>query len=94
MIVAQGALLGVAVAAAWLATLAFVRLRTPFERLHAVTFLNVVGGGGITGAAFFVDGFSVRAFKCLAVWTITLAAGALLSFRTARALHMRGGERQ
>jgi len=92
VIAAVWALLGIGAAAAWLAAIAFVRLETPLERLHAVTFLNLVAGGAIMLAAFASDGASARAFKCLAIWLVTILAGALLSFRVARALHLRSGE--
>lgn len=83
-----------AVAAAWIAALGFRRLRTPLERLHAVTFVNVAGGGALLVAAFAADGLSPRAVKCAALWLATLLIGALLSHVTGRALHIRDGERR
>lgn len=86
-------LLAFAVLMAWIVTLAFMRLRTPFERLHAITFFNIVTGGAATAAVIVSNGFTPRTFKCLAIWIAMVSASALLSHATARALHLRGGER-
>jgi multicomponent Na+:H+ antiporter subunit G len=91
---AVAALLAAGVAAAWLATLAFMRLRTPFERLHVITFVNVAALSFVVVAAFVADGVSSRSLKCAFIWLATLAAGALLAHVTGRALHVREGERR
>jgi multicomponent Na+:H+ antiporter subunit G len=90
--IAIDALLALAVATAWLGTMAFIRLRTPFERLHAVTFLNVTAIGAVMVAAFVADGISSRSLKCALIWLATLVTGALVSHVTGRALHLREGE--
>jgi multicomponent Na+:H+ antiporter subunit G len=82
-----------AVALIWAATFAYFRLSTPLERLHVVTFINVLGGGLIVLAAFVSDGMSSRSLKCLLVWLASLVFGALLAQVTGRALHLRDGER-
>jgi multicomponent Na+:H+ antiporter subunit G len=87
-------LLGLGVLAAWLATAAFIRLRTPLERIHAVTFLNVVAGLLIVAAAILTDGLTSRSLKCALLLVAVLAIGALLSQVTGRALHVRQGERR
>ncbi len=94
MSVAIALCLALAVLAAWIATAGFLRLRTPLERLHAVTFLNVAGGGAVVIAAWLTDGFSPRALKCAALWLATLLIGALLGHVTGHALHIRDGERR
>jgi multisubunit Na+/H+ antiporter MnhG subunit len=76
--VAIDALLIAAVAAAWLGALAFLRLSTAFERLHVVTFVNVVTLGLVVAAAFVADGISSRSLKSALVLVIALAAGVLL----------------
>lgn len=93
MNLAAACLLAFAVLMAWIATLAFMRLRTPFERLHVVTFFNIVTGGAVTAAVAASDGFTHRTFKCLLIWLAMIGASALLSHASARALHLRGGER-
>lgn len=93
MSLVSACLLAFGVLMAWIATLAFIRLRTPFERLHVVTFFNIVTGGSVTAAVVAADGFTQRTFKCLLIWVTVVGAGALLSHATARALHLRGGER-
>jgi multicomponent Na+:H+ antiporter subunit G len=92
--VAIDALLALAVLLAWLGTTAFFRLRTPFERLHVVTFLNVTAIGAVMVMAFLADGISSRSLKCAVIWVATLASGALVSHVTGRALHLREGERR
>jgi multicomponent Na+:H+ antiporter subunit G len=92
--IATDALLALAVLMAWLGTTAFVRLGTPFERLHVVTFLNVTCIGAVMAAAFVADGMTSRSLKCAVIWVATLVSGALVSHVTARALHLREGERR
>jgi multisubunit Na+/H+ antiporter MnhG subunit len=87
-------LLAAAVLASWLAAAAFMRLNTPFERLHAVAFVNVVTGAAIAFAAAASDGASSRTFKCFAIWAAMVLFGALLTHVSARALHFRDGERR
>lgn len=94
MSIAIDVLLGLSVLAAWLGTAAFIRLRTPFERLHVVTFLNVTAIGTVMAVAFAADGISSRSLKCAVIWAATLASGALVSHVTGRALHLREGERR
>lgn len=94
MNLAVSALLALAVGSAWLAALGSSRLRTPLERLHAVTFVNVAGGGALVLAALATDGLSSRVVKCAALWLATLLVGALLGHVTGRALHVRDGERR
>lgn len=94
MTIALEAVLALAVLTVWLATIAFFRLPTPFQRIHVVTFINIVAGGLVTLAAFLGDGVSSRSLKCAFAWLVTLPIGALLSHLTGRALHVRGGERR
>lgn len=94
MTAAVDALLAAALASAWLAAAAFVRLRTPFERLHVITFANTAVLGFVTVAAFVTDGLSSRSIKCAVIYLTTLLAGALLAHITGRALHLREGERR
>lgn len=86
--------LALAVAAAWIGAVAFLRLRAPLERIHAVTFVNVATGGLVTLAALLADGIGGRSLKCVAIWIATMLIGSLLSHATGRALHLRGGERR
>lgn len=94
MKVAIDALLALAVLMAWTGAAAFLRLRTPFERLHAITFFNLAAGGAITVAVVLHDGPSGRTFKCIFIWIVIATVGALLSHATSRALHLREGERR
>lgn len=88
------ALLALAVLMAWIGGIAFLRLHTNFERLHAITFFNLAVGGVITVAAVLHDGLSGRTFKCIFIWIVIASVGALLSHATSRALHLRDGERR
>lgn len=94
MTVAIDALLAIGALCAWIGTLAFLRLHTHFERLHVITFVNVTTGGAITVAAVLSGGMSARTLQCIFIWGVILIVGALLSHATARALHMREGERR
>ncbi len=84
------ALLSFAVLTAWITALAFFRLRSGYDRLHAITFFNLVGGSAITAAVAVHDGATPRAFQCMLVWLAVVSAGALLSHAIARALRLRG----
>ena len=77
------------VLAAWLSTAAYFRLRTPFARIHVITFTNVVAGGMTTLAAFLTSGAAPGSFKVAFIWLATLPIGAVLSHATGRALHVR-----
>ncbi|MGH8111799.1 MAG: monovalent cation/H(+) antiporter subunit G [Rhodanobacteraceae bacterium] len=90
MNIAVDALLAFAVLIAWIIALAFLRLRSGYDRLHAITFFNLVGGGAITAAVAITDGFTARTFQCVLIWLVVASAGALLSHAVARALRMRG----
>jgi multicomponent Na+:H+ antiporter subunit G len=91
---ASGVLVAAGVAMAWLGAISFIRLHTPFERLHAVTFVNVTALGFVVEAAFVHDGISSRSLKCALIYLVVLAAGALLTHVTGRALHFREGQRR
>ncbi|HET6911730.1 MAG TPA: monovalent cation/H(+) antiporter subunit G [Rhodanobacteraceae bacterium] len=87
-------LLAFAVLMAWIGAIAFLRLRTNFERLHVITFVNMTAGAAITIAAVLHDGLSGRTFKCIFIFIVIATVGALLSHATSRALHLRDGERR
>jgi multisubunit Na+/H+ antiporter MnhG subunit len=89
--VAIDALLALAVLVAWIMAAAFLRWRSGHDRLHAITFFNLVAGGAITAAAVIHDGFSARSFQCVLLWLVVASAGALLSHAIARAQRLRGG---
>lgn len=92
MKLAVDALLAFAVLTAWITALAFLRLRSGHDGLHAITFFNLVGGGAIVAAVIISDGPTGRAFQCVLIWLAVAAAGALVSHAIARALRLRGGE--
>lgn len=86
-----GALLAAAVAAAWLAVLALLRLPRALDRLHAVAFLNAAAGGLVAVAAFVADGLSGRSLKILFMMIVLLAWSAVLAHAAGRALLLREG---
>ena len=88
------ALLALAVVIAWIGALAFARLRTALERLHVVTFLNIVLGATLLVAAGMTDGASARVLKIGLMWLAILLSGALLSHACARTLRLRNVERR
>lgn len=94
MTIAVDCLLAFGVACAWLGMLALVRLRTPLQRLHAVTFINIAAGAPIVLAAFCTDGITSRALKCAFVYATVAITGALLAQVTGRAAHLHDGARR
>lgn len=93
MNVAIGMLLTSGVIACWIAALSFARLRTPLERIHAVSFANIAGGAMLTLAAM-IGSTPAAAAKCALIWLLTVIVAALLSHVTGRALLLRDGERR
>lgn len=85
------ALLAAAVAAVWLACLAFPRLRTPLDRLHCASFVAASAGPALFIAAALNDGLTSRTWKVAAILVIALANGAATSHAIGRAIHLRGG---
>jgi len=69
--------------------LGLLRLRTPLDRLHCVTFVNCAAGGALLLAALAQEGFSDRVVKLGLLLILLLLGGALLAHATARALHAR-----
>lgn len=94
MTVATDILLGIGVIASWFGATAYFRLHTPFDRLHAITFINIISTIPIVLAAFLSDGMSSRSLKCAFILVFMLPMGALLAHVTSRALHVREGERR
>ena len=91
MSILVGALLALAVAAAWLSALALLRLPRALDRLHALSFLNVAASVCVTVAAFLSDGISGRSMKILLMMGVYLAWAAVLSHVSGRAVLMREG---
>ncbi|HYZ33961.1 MAG TPA: cation:proton antiporter [Crenalkalicoccus sp.] len=85
------ALLGLGVAAAWLAALGLPRLPGALDRLHVVAFVNLALGAPVTLATFLADGASARAFKLLVLLAASVVIGAGLAHATGRGLLHRGG---
>jgi multisubunit Na+/H+ antiporter MnhG subunit len=89
-VIAVKLLLVLAVASAWLAAWGLVRLHTPFDRLHCVTFAAIACGLPIAAAVFAADGASDTAFKVLLLVLVMLVSGAVLAHATGRAIGYRG----
>ena len=87
--IAAAALLALSVASTWLGVLGFVRLTAPFDRLHAVAFVNVAGSALLVAAAFCADGASGRAGKVALAAALTAGGGAALSHALGRMLAFR-----
>jgi multicomponent Na+:H+ antiporter subunit G len=94
MKIAVAAVLGLGVLAAWLAVAAYMRLRTPLQRLHALSFLNAVSGSCFLIGVWLSDGASTRALKSVLIWVMMLLVGALLAQGSARMLLLREQERR
>lgn len=85
-------LLAGAVLAVWLAALAFLRLRAALDRLHCVTFANLVGGLFLTAAVIVQGGADSRSWKAAAVLALLLFVGAATSHAIGRAVLLRDGD--
>lgn len=83
-------LLAIVVLAAWLGALGLLTLRTPLDRLHCVTFVNVLAGGAFAITAFVSDGLSDRAGKIALMVVLSLLSGAAVAHAVGRALVHRG----
>jgi multicomponent Na+:H+ antiporter subunit G len=79
-----------AVAVSWLGCIGFAGFRSPYDRLHCVTFVAVTAGFFVTLAAFIADGLSDRALKILLFFLLTLANGAAVAHASGRAVARRG----
>ena len=87
-------LLALGVAMALLAIVAFLRLATPFERLHAASFVAVAATACFVAAAFVTDGVTGRSLKMVLILVVLVLSGAAANHAVARAVHIRGGERR
>jgi multicomponent Na+:H+ antiporter subunit G len=83
-------LLAVAVLAAWLGAAGLLTLHTPLDRLHCVTFVNVLAGGALAIAAFVSDGLSDRAGEITLMVVLSLLSGGATAHAVGRALIHRG----
>jgi multicomponent Na+:H+ antiporter subunit G len=83
------ALLALAVLACWLGAAGFLRLRSAYDRLHCVTFVNAAAGAAILGAALAADGLSARVGKIAVLVALSLGVGAALAHASGRALRRR-----
>jgi multicomponent Na+:H+ antiporter subunit G len=84
-------LLGLVVLAAWLGSLALLRLPHALNRLHAVTFVNIACGVLVSVIGFVADGVSGRSLKIMVAMIILVLAGAVQSHASGRALFFRDG---
>lgn len=91
--VAIDALLVLAVLACWLGAAGFARLRSPLDRLHCVTFINVAAGLAVFIASFIADGASNRVLKIGMLIAAVLFVGAALAHASGRALLLRATQR-
>ena len=87
--IAIDVLLGISVFAAWLGCVSFARFRSPFDRIHCVTFVTAASGLALVIAAFVADGLSDRALKILFLALVALVNSAALAHATGRALLLR-----
>lgn len=92
MHVASAIALGLLVAVAWLAALAFLRMKTPMDRLHCSAFVTVAGGALLFIAVMLQDGGSSRTWKTGFLVLLSITVSATVSHALARALQLRDAE--
>ena len=80
-----------AVAAAWLGALGFLRLRSALDRLHCTTFVLASSGPLLTLAAFLHEGLTPRSLKLAVLVVALLVTGAATTHAVGRALLLRDG---
>jgi multicomponent Na+:H+ antiporter subunit G len=83
------ALLAAMVVATWIGVAGFARFRTPLDRLHCVSFVNLVAGIFLTVAAFISDGLTNRSLTVLFLVVLGLLNGAATAHATGRAFLQR-----
>jgi len=83
-------LLVAGVAATWFGVAGFARLRAPLDRLHCVSFVNLVAGTALAAAAFANDGLSNRSLTVLFIVALSVLTGAATAHATGRAFMQRG----
>ncbi|HZU91844.1 MAG TPA: monovalent cation/H(+) antiporter subunit G [Stellaceae bacterium] len=86
---ARDGLLLVGVVAGWLGAAGLVRLATPYQRIHCVAFVTVVGGFCFCAAVFVTHPLSPLGWKALLILVTLLCAGAVVGHATGRALFVR-----
>jgi len=77
------------VLASWIGTFGLLRLRTPLQRLHCVTFVTVATAFCILLAAFAAEGPSLRVGKLCLLLVVMLVAGAGTSHAIGRTILIR-----
>ena len=83
--------LALAVGAAWLGALGFLRLRSPLDRLHCTTFVLASSGPLLGFAAILDEGLTTRSIKLVVLVVALLCTGAATSHAVGRALYLRDG---
>jgi multicomponent Na+:H+ antiporter subunit G len=83
--------LGLAVLAAWLGALGFLRLRSALDRLHCASFVTTVSGPLLALAALLDEGVTTRSVKLLVLAVAMLLINAVTGHAVGRALLLRDG---
>ncbi|WGR93117.1 monovalent cation/H(+) antiporter subunit G [Bradyrhizobium sp. ISRA443] len=89
MVLWRDVFLALALVVSWVGVVGFACLKSPFDRLHCVTFINVAGGVALLVASFLADGASDRVLKIVVMIFTTLLAGAAIAPGAGRALRLR-----
>ncbi len=83
------ALLALAVAAAWLGSVAFLLLPTPYDRLHAAVYIGLGVGFFVTLAVIASAPVSALALKAAIIYVAWVGSGAILNHSIGRAMRLR-----
>lgn len=92
MQIAVAVTLAALVASAWLAAIAFLRMKTPMDRLHCSAFVTVAGGALLFVAVILQEGGSSRTWKTGFLVILGMLVSAATSHALGRALQLRDGE--
>ena len=92
MSVALDLALALLVGASWLSALAFLRLKTPMQRLHCSAFVTIAGGFFLFVAVALQDGATSRTFKTAILVLTATVVSAASTHAVGRALQLRDAE--
>lgn len=87
--IATEVLLALAVAASWLGAIAFLLLPTPYDRLHAASYVSISAGFFVMLAVVASDPASALALKAAIIYAALIVTGPILTHSIGRALRLR-----
>lgn len=88
-VLARDVLLGLGVAAAWLAAAGLIMMRRPLDRLHSSGYLSLTCGFFVVAAIVVADPLTQAALKAVLTYLALVVPGAVVTHAIGRAIHTR-----